>query len=668
VTKEYSVKATKVEILRESVSKVVPILSGRGIRVTQIGMKAYVQYSPKTKKPELVNIPFVPDNAGDDLIVAVQGFIDHEVAHVLYSDATYIEAANKAKVAALAGILEDTFIERKMKKAFAGSKTNLIQTWQFVQDKLIAPRVELIGKTGSPEELFGVVLVPLMRFWSGQKECGPFITPHLPALKPFIDAIGQDLIDMIPQIASSKDSFTLAVAMHNRLEELRERRQKEREEQEERSPPSKDEDDSSGPSDDSDESGEPGTPGDKDDSSPEDSSDSTDSTDDDGAESKEEDDAEDGESSSTSGSQDEMSDEDGGKSDSPSRDDGESNPDKDLDALKKAFEEATDLDKMMDSIIEDEMGKTIRHSQYTPLTKDFDKVADFKAASSEVSRAMHLERMEDAVRSHLAPLQRHMERCISAKSHSRYIPGYRSGKINPTALHRIVTGDERLFRRKVISKTKDAAISLVVDLSGSMTGHKVHLAMQTAFAMSSSLDRLNITHEVIGFTTSSIPITGVEGRRVKSAIEEMVKIKTPSRMEPIYMPIFKSFNSRLTIDRKQAMACFHEIDLRNNIDGESVEYAARRLAGRTESRKIMIVLSDGQPWGGPGDINEQCWHLKNTVKRLVEAGIEVFGIGIMDRSVSEYYPNYAILNDLEDLPKTVMMELERLLLSQRSAA
>lgn len=54
-------RATKVEILRDSVAKIVPMLSGRGISVTQMGIQAYVRYHPKTLKPLVVNIPYVPD-------------------------------------------------------------------------------------------------------------------------------------------------------------------------------------------------------------------------------------------------------------------------------------------------------------------------------------------------------------------------------------------------------------------------------------------------------------------------------------------------------------------------------------------------------------------------------------------------------------------------------
>ena len=685
-------RATKVEILRDSVARIVPMLSGRGISVTQMGIQAYVRYHPKTLKPLVVNIPYVPDNAPDDLLIAIQGFVDHEVAHVLFSEPKYIKAAQAAKVGGLYGIIEDTYIERRMKKVYAGSKANLTQTWQFVQERLVNPEIEKAKGNPDPGALFGAILVPLMRFWSGQKELKPIVEPYLPALDVHIKAIGQDLIDQLAGVKSSEDGFKLAVAMHNRLEELKRRVEEEKQRERERSKDKSDEPEPSGDDDGGFRS--PGDePGDSGEDIPDTSSDAGDS-DEEGSDgdpdSGEGDEPSDSDSDTGDGADESGSTYDSDASDDaddPSEDDADESDSEDdtkeddnergergglgdaLEALKSAFEKAKDLDSMMDDVIKDEMKKALSTCQYRPFTKDMDVIEEFKPTASQSDQAHRLEALENKVKEHIAPLQRHLERCIAAKSHSRMIPGHRSGRINPTALHRIVTGDERLFRRKHVSRTKDAAISLVVDLSGSMAGEKVELAMETAFAMSTSLDRLNITHEVIGFTTVSFPSSTSDGRSTYDTLREMSAISAaPSRIEPIYMPIFKPFNTRFTNERRRAMASYNEVFLRNNTDGEAVEYAARRLAGRTEGRKIMIVLSDGLPYAGPGDQIAQAWHLRQTVKRLTAAGIETFGIGIMDSSVSEFYPKHVVLHNLEELPKTVMQQLEKLLLESDRAA
>lgn len=76
----------RIQILREAVVKLTQLLAQEGVTVTQRGHRAFVKSDSRTGKPVLVNIPSIPDDATEDLIIAIQGFIDHEVAHILFSD------------------------------------------------------------------------------------------------------------------------------------------------------------------------------------------------------------------------------------------------------------------------------------------------------------------------------------------------------------------------------------------------------------------------------------------------------------------------------------------------------------------------------------------------------------------------------------------------------
>jgi len=126
--------------------------------------------------------------------------------------------------------------------------------------------------------------------------------------------------------------------------------------------------------------------------------------------------------------------------------------------------------------------------------------------------------------------------------------------------------------------------------------------------------------------------------------------------------MLKSCSERLTIDRKKAIvAASSQIPLCNNTDGESIMVCAKRLGGQPQARKIMIVLSDGEPYGGPGNRIGLMHHLKKVVKELPTQGIEVFGIGILHPAVREYYPKHEIIMKLEELPTKVIKTMERML-------
>ncbi len=103
----------------------------------------------------------------------------------------------------------------------------------------------------------------------------------------------------------------------------------------------------------------------------------------------------------------------------------------------------------------------------------------------------------------------------------------------------------------------------------------------------------------------------------------------------------------------------HSGILKNTVDGECVEIAARRLMGRREAGKVMIVLSDGNP-ACAGGIDLQK-HLRNTVKRIERAGVSVVGIGIKSSAVTGFYKKNIVVNDIDSLPGQVMKELRHLL-------
>ena len=138
-----------------------------------------------------------------------------------------------------------------------------------------------------------------------------------------------------------------------------------------------------------------------------------------------------------------------------------------------------------------------------------------------------------------------------------------------------------------------------------------------------------------------------------------------TRYEPLYLPIYKGWDERLTSDTKKRFATGYGYAdwLNQNIDGECVRIAATRLAMRREQRKVLLVLSDGAPACHSPFPHEIMRDLKNAVKEVTDARIETIGIGILDDNVKRYYPKHIILNELDELPKTVMGELKNILMA-----
>jgi cobaltochelatase CobT len=166
-------------------------------------------------------------------------------------------------------------------------------------------------------------------------------------------------------------------------------------------------------------------------------------------------------------------------------------------------------------------------------------------------------------------------------------------------------------------------------------------------------------YAIQGFTTEHLP------DKVSK------KFTTLSEYES-YMPVvtlrYKEFGDRLSRVKGKLGGMRYNFchNMCLNVDGVSIEKAGRELLKRPEKRKVLMVLSDGEPNDGYSCIQGGLErHLKNVINSLAAQGVEVFGIGIESDAVSSYYPDYAVLNDVADLEKEVIGRMEGLLLDGR---
>ncbi|TXN07945.1 hypothetical protein FV222_01535 [Methylobacterium sp. WL103] len=211
-----------VLVLREVVVKLTQLLAGQKLLVTQRGTRAYVATNPKTMKPERVNIPHIPDNTSPELILAIQGFIDHEVGHVLHTDWKWTKKAHERgdRFHSYWNIFEDTFIERKQMETFKGAGWNLAKLHEFFIAEISLPAFKTAEDKGDAATMFGVMIVPIARAWSGQKIFQEWLDKidiwNHPQLKAKIDRI-RPIQGKIVKIASSEDSYNLAEEISNLL-------------------------------------------------------------------------------------------------------------------------------------------------------------------------------------------------------------------------------------------------------------------------------------------------------------------------------------------------------------------------------------------------------------------------------------------------------------------
>lgn len=781
--------------LREVISKLVPMLVGKKIRVTQEGSKAYVETDPVTKKPTRVNIPMVPDNAEPDFIAAVQGFIDHEVAHCLYTDWDEMfkavgnpNAKNfNEKLASLANIMEDTMIERRILDVFPGARWNLEKLHNHFIEKITKPALKSVQ--GDLVKEFERLIVPMTRALAGHAAFEEFMDKEGYWKHPVVEAVmkmlGPQNIAKFKKIKSTKEAIELARSMEQILyppqppqqsdgdgdgepdpkqkgksqdkpdkkagkgngdgerdhsesepgeegegdesdadsqpsdgksgkgkskkKDKSEKEEKEKDDKKSKGKKDKkksdaedgeDEGDGDGESDDdagdeSDGAGSDTSDGEEDegdgdsgegDEADEDEGDKKskgkkgtegEDSDEDG-----DDEGEDGddEGEGAAGGGDDGDDNDGGRPDQKQKNakleainnGGEADPGEDGDnsdtqgggggvgnggVEKTVFDFAdadfgqADLSKQI-SIKLSQMAKdALSNSDYNVFTREHDRIEPLPVPAN--MNQQWVVKMEEEVRSMTGKMQKDIERMMASMSQTVRVPGLRSGRLHAPSLHRLKVNDDRVFSKKTEHKSKETAITLLIDNSGSMGGAKCQLSMVAGYALASTLERVGMASEIIGFTTGSGAGYYSSHQAASSDGGNF------HRITPIVMPIYKDFNERInsTVKSRIAYMANAQTGMAANIDGESLEYAALRLMKRREQRKVILVLSDGAPSGaanaGP--------HLKKVAADLNKMGIDCVGIGIMDASVRHYYDRSVVLNKAEELPALVMNELRQIL-------
>ncbi|EPL5639916.1 cobaltochelatase CobT-related protein [Klebsiella oxytoca] len=652
---------------REAIKNVVSMLVARNIPVIERGDKAYVEYN-KAGEPLCICIPSIPDDASDKFLMAVRGFIDHEVAHVLFTDSTKATSF-------VWNAVEDTFIERKMGEMFKGSRANLINTQKHVIDTVFIPKeMEAIAeKLGDQTRMFmEFYLVPVLRAWNDQTPFIDYMEDRWERVKEPVSILIKHGVDkMIPKISSTSDSVAVAALIVRLLVDKPMESEDPGESKENGEGKGKSSSESS-----HDDCGDGDLPWHGDDE-PEDSEekDSPGSVDNEEGETESADDGDGGDGGSSKSEEDKKAD---GIGDEPG--DSESGagdipkPTKgDLERL-----ESTELPKgAMDMSMEGAMKMIISSESelstgYRPYERTYDFMGRLEHASEffrnvlatspkgfhmygDADNYMVIPKHEAVFNKKIKPLigddivatlAKDLERTIASQNRNQFVPGQRRGRLHGPSLYRLSVDDDRVFRKLEVKRAVNSCVQIVIDMSGSMRGQKIKTACAAAYTLVDALARINVKTMITGFTTSSLAMPG------KSEF---------NRSEALFLPIIKGWetpiSSKQTICNLGALA--GTMILAENIDGESILTLLQHFSGRQEDRKIMIVLSDGSPAAQGHGLSE---HLKMVTKQIEQdTDIHLLGIGILTDSPRRFYRDNICLNNVGDLAETLIKQMQRLL-------
>lgn len=226
------------------------------------------------------------------------------------------------------------------------------------------------------------------------------------------------------------------------------------------------------------------------------------------------------------------------------------------------------------------------------------------------------------------------KRLFQSASQKAKLGSQEQGKLDRRALHKVPTGSREVFYKETTRiDPRSTAVSLLVDCSGSMSGTRFVTAAAAATVLCDSLVPLQMPVKVAAFTDT-----------YKNTVHY----------------IMKDWQDRADVNKlmRRFTHPFEGGTMSGNDDGASIMYAVKDLLSREEQRKILIVLSDGQPAGGEGD----AYTYAKGVIDYVQHHVECYGIGIESDAVSRLYKDFTVLQDPAELDKCLLQVIKRKIL------
>ncbi|ASM72734.1 MULTISPECIES: cobaltochelatase subunit CobT [Roseobacteraceae] len=308
------------------------------------------------------------------------------------------------------------------------------------------------------------------------------------------------------------------------------------------------------------------------------------------------------------------------------------------------------------------------HSDADPDYKVYLSTHDEEITADELAEPVELERLRAYLDQQLEPLKgavsrlaNKLQRRLQAQQNRSWEFDLEEGTLDAGRLARIVANPTTPLSFKVEKDTefRDTVVTLLLDNSGSMRGRPISIAAICADVLARTLERCNVKVEILGFTTRAW-----KGGQAREAWLNDGRPQTPGRLNDLRHIIYKSADAPWRRARPNLGLMMKEGLLKENIDGEALEWAHRRMVNRSESRKILMVISDGAPVDdstlsvNPANYLEK--HLRDVIAMIEKRrAVELLAIGI-GHDVTRYYDRAVTITDVDQLAGAMTEQLAAL--------
>ncbi len=290
---------------------------------------------------------------------------------------------------------------------------------------------------------------------------------------------------------------------------------------------------------------------------------------------------------------------------------------------------------------------------YRVFTTRFDEIV----AANELCPPDELDQLRsllDTQLEHLAGavarLANKLQRRLLAQQARSWEFDLEEGVLDSARLARVVTDPMQplSFKAEREMAFRDTVVTLLIDNSGSMRGRPITIAAICGDILARTLERCGVKVEILGFTTRAW-----KGGRSREAWMQANRPPNPGRVNDIRHIVYKGADIPWRHAKRNLGLMMREGLLKENIDGEALQWAHKRLLARPESRRILMVISDGAPVDDSTQSVNAGNYLENHLRFVIEdietrSPVQLIAIGI-GHDVTRYYRRAVTLLDADEL-------------------
>lgn len=258
-------------------------------------------------------------------------------------------------------------------------------------------------------------------------------------------------------------------------------------------------------------------------------------------------------------------------------------------------------------------------------------------------------------------LANRLQRRLMARQMRDWMFDLEEGWLDTSRLDRVVINplDGLTFKMESESGFRDTVVSLLIDNSSSMRGRPLAVAAMSADILTRTLERCGVKTEILGFTTRTW-----KGGRAREEWARQGSCANPGRLNELRHMVYKAADAPWRRTRNNLGLMLRDGIPKENVDGEALLWAHRRLVARPEKRRILIVISDGDPADEATQaVNPRAYlerHLHQVIAGVeARSSVELLAIGI-GHDVTRYYRQAVTLRDVDALGSVMIEQIARL--------